>query len=696
MIINAGGKSEVKTSGKMRTAGFTMRASAKGFRIISTTLYKDPILAIVRELIANAWDAHIANQNTKDKILVHVPNALEPWFSVKDLGIGMSDDEIFGVYTTVFDSTKDQSNDAIGAMGLGSKTPFSYNNGQSFTVTSVKDGMKAVYTAYLDQGEPAITCLIEPHATDEPNGVEVKVPVKTDDFRKFDDHVRNIVPHFANPSVETNIEVADPEFVYGDGYYTKRSGYTTSVCAVMGNVVYPISVSHINNDTYQRLSSFFARQRVYIQFDIGDLDVAASREELHYDEMTIENINERIDEILDAVKQDAQKWVDESGFETIRKAYVNTIQRYDGDLLNELTYQGKLFKDWASEQYAYKDLTGSIVMFKYASYNEEGASRVTTKNRPSDVIDIKRDYASNKLIIINDDLKTGGVGLTKAYVRETGKSVYYYHHEKPSTRGIKSLVEHRFEEGEYEIINVSSLKGVYMPYKKKKPKDSSPAPTTISTYRIHFDSDGDVTWNSVVKPTKFFKDEEYYFVSLFHDYFEKDLNEGTSAFSFDYRGVESISVLMKCHGIDEVYIVRRPVLKHSMANENATHIFDLKMNKSMIRKKLDLKNVAAQKESYQRYVGLSDAWKNRIVREHFKLSEKSDKIPMSETVISRLGKVYPNVNAVYDNIRAPMINKMLEIQENQKYELIFGMIDNYVSDDHCQKLIKLVGRKRNG
>ena len=43
----------------MPELGFRIEASSKAFEILANNLYKDKILAVVRELSCNAFDAHV-------------------------------------------------------------------------------------------------------------------------------------------------------------------------------------------------------------------------------------------------------------------------------------------------------------------------------------------------------------------------------------------------------------------------------------------------------------------------------------------------------------------------------------------------------------------------------------------------------------------------------------------------------------
>ena len=51
--------SPVETSGLQTIHGFTIKANAKAFKALSSTLYANKPVAIIRELCANAVDANI-------------------------------------------------------------------------------------------------------------------------------------------------------------------------------------------------------------------------------------------------------------------------------------------------------------------------------------------------------------------------------------------------------------------------------------------------------------------------------------------------------------------------------------------------------------------------------------------------------------------------------------------------------------
>ena len=72
------------------------------------------------------------------------------------------------------------SNDYIGALGLGSKSPFSYAS--AFEVISRFNGQHNLYSIFLNEsGIPSITRMGS-KTTDEDNGLEIKITVESGDF----------------------------------------------------------------------------------------------------------------------------------------------------------------------------------------------------------------------------------------------------------------------------------------------------------------------------------------------------------------------------------------------------------------------------------------------------------------------------------------------------------------------------------
>jgi hypothetical protein len=295
MIINNAPVNEAIVSNVGEIGEFRIRNSAKAFNILSSGLYANKIKAIVRELSCNAVDSHVAAGKADTPFDVHLPNQLEPWFSIRDYGTGLTHDQVTNIYTTYFESTKTASNEFIGALGLGSKSPFSYTD--NFTVTAIKDGKRGIYSAFInEQGVPSIALMMT-EDTDEPAGVEVKFSVNDRwDFDKFAQEAGSVYKWFklrpivtGNNYFEIRDLVHETENIIPGVHHT--GGYNSN--AVMGNIAYPIDVP--NPETNLGTLAKLLRCGLTMEFGIGELDFQASREGLSYIPQTIESIKLKLE-----------------------------------------------------------------------------------------------------------------------------------------------------------------------------------------------------------------------------------------------------------------------------------------------------------------------------------------------------------------------------------------------------------------
>ena len=301
-----GEMNKLEMSGMTNTAHtFTIQATAKAFKILSDGLYSDKILAVIRELSCNAYDAHVA-VGTDTPFEVHLPNSFEPFFRVADFGPGMSEEQIYDLYTSYFQSTKCASNDYIGALGLGSKSPFSYTD--SFTVTSYHGGAKKVYSAYLtEEGMPTIVKMGEDlHASDQ-TGLEVQFPVKQGDFYEFASKAVTALRYFpVLPRITgKTINLERPTYsLSGDGWFVRHEEGRSR--AIQGAVSYAIP----SLSSHPQLNHLIESMGIDLVFPIGDLEVAASRETLSMNKTTTANIVAKLEKVklalLESVKAEIE------------------------------------------------------------------------------------------------------------------------------------------------------------------------------------------------------------------------------------------------------------------------------------------------------------------------------------------------------------------------------------------------------
>ena len=306
-------------SGKSKeTTGFKMAHSNKSFKILSSGLYSNKVLAVLREYLTNAYDSH-ADKGIKDQpFRVHLPTKLEPWFEVEDFGIGLSKEDVINIYTVFFTSTKVNDNDTNGCLGLGSKSAYAVSD--QFTITAIKYGVKVIYSCYISrEGFPTADLKHEVN-TLEGDGVTVRIPVAPNECYKwvnewcfvsspyevlpttnykeddqYDITLKSKLRSRIKDSRNNKLGVVDLE--------PDQSELTGKCYALMGNVLYKIedSVQYLRTKDlvglYNQLSPY---SFVLLHFDIGEVDIAPSRESLSFDPTTIRNVQKKLTKLVNS------------------------------------------------------------------------------------------------------------------------------------------------------------------------------------------------------------------------------------------------------------------------------------------------------------------------------------------------------------------------------------------------------------
>jgi hypothetical protein len=299
MILNNAPQNEAIMSNVGEIGEFRIRNSAKAFNILSSGLYANKIKAIIRELSCNAVDSHVAAGKADVPFEVTLPNTLEPHFIIRDFGTGLSHEQVTQIYTTYFESTKTTSNEFIGALGLGSKSPFSYTD--NFTVTAIKDGVKGIYSAFINgEGVPSIALMMT-EQTDEPAGVEVKFSVNDRyDFNKFREEAQNVYRYFKlQPTVKgsSNFKIEPRRYDTKNlvpGVHVYEGDRSRQSVAIMGNIAYPIAVP---NESQLGGLAKLLQCGLEIEFAIGEVDFQASREGLSYIPETVDAIRKKLEAV---------------------------------------------------------------------------------------------------------------------------------------------------------------------------------------------------------------------------------------------------------------------------------------------------------------------------------------------------------------------------------------------------------------
>jgi len=414
----------VRSNGIQNSNEFTIQQSAKMFNILSNSLYSDKVMAVIRELSTNAWDAHVAAGESRP-FDVHLPTRTNPTFTVRDYGTGLSQEDMEHLYTTYGASNKNDSNDFVGCLGLGSKSPFAYT--KSFTSSSYHNGKQYTYIAAMDEtGVPTLNH-ISTVDTDEPNGMEISFAVKEYDCAEFCDKAKRIYNYFKTKPVVSgyldnhdyvhhNIVISGDDWKVGKfsekSYeYPSRYNNAGNIVAIMGSVAYPVDVDKVIgkeekeetdaaiaawNRSFKKVDmknwvNFLnnivsAGYYIEMRFDIGELEMDPARESLQYTKEVIATIRKKTQQVYLRLQQDLTEKIKSAPTKFEAYKSYNALSAMSNGWTTGAEWtdpDGKVYSIGAGEdlEYTFKSKGSSLycVNWKRASYKSRKLFYLTDK-----------------------------------------------------------------------------------------------------------------------------------------------------------------------------------------------------------------------------------------------------------------------------------------------------------------------------
>jgi hypothetical protein len=424
---------------------YSIAATGKAFRVLSDGLYSRKIAAVIRELSCNAMDSHVAAGKPDVPFEVHLPTYAEQYFSVTDFGTGIKDSDIYSIYTRYFASTKTDSNDYTGQLGLGSKSPFSIVN--EFTVESTVDGVYNKYKMVFNENDKP---RVESLATGVANksGVTVSMKVDSKDFERFKNDAQEILCWFAvTPIITGNVVTIENNVAAmpDDGFMLRNDVDIYSNAkpiALMGNVAYPIHSDSFDNLTSDEL--VITTLPVIIKFDIGDLEVSASRESLGYDARTMKNIKAKLSV---GVKKIVDDHLAQMASKQTEWAACNTYAIWfdSSNIARRILplFHSKPLK-WNGKKIASKFITNDLSTV-YSSTSGKVRRGESMRNYLENVSagsykSFMQNCADQNIAVIND-VDRNGLGRVRHWLSNERRTVSATVYEKPELITVNELIE---------------------------------------------------------------------------------------------------------------------------------------------------------------------------------------------------------------------------------------------------------------
>ena len=703
-----------------KSKAFSITASPKVFKILSSDLYTNKIRAVVRELITNMIDAHALNGNP-EKFIIQVPGRLDPRFVCRDFGPGMSDFDIQGddnspgLYNSYFSSSKAESNDFIGGFGLGSKSPFSYTD--TFSITSYHKGEIRGYVAYMDGDGPQIKpTFVKEMGPNDKTGIEIVVPVEEKDFRNFAYEVSYIMRPFKDLAIINGLDreidyFPDFDDYYGvnpERYWPDRGG----LYAIYGGIVYPI------DGVIRDRNWLSIRNEVnYIKFPMGSLDIAPSREALSLDDRTRKNIIERVKELSEkAFNEDVKRFKEStSPRHTYRELMKMGYSARDYMISNSVKFTTKnlSYKKMQSMFEPDSKLCNAGVVYEVNL--DPRLKRIKQSHETSAVASSYRLFGINttKINIVIDNTKNR-VNIVRGLARalddnEFNNTLNIHHNERllfinPEVESQIDLLPDimaMFESDEVNIHYLSEIEALVKSYIPKAVKSTAPRPKTATAFKFEI-KDGRWEKEELFTLTSE-ADEITGYVAYMHrsDIFSMD---GTT--SLCHPSTNILTRMANLIGINEFYVIR-PLLQKKVK--------ELGQCQCIFETLRDLYVDAFDDVDYDKYVGYSSSAKRYIdkiikypeldfMMKYFSVDEVSEEYTRLANMVSSLQGVYfnggkdtighdiwtvTNLFDVLSNNASKNSDKMVA-EFTKKFRIVSDFIGyrNSLSDDEVSQIAK--------
>ena len=411
------------------------------FNVLRNQLYSDKITAVLREYSCNAVDAHVEAGVGDRPIEVTLPSKLKLEFKVRDFGPALNDEEIHDVYAFYGESTKRNTNEQTGMLGIGSKSAFAY--GDNFVINSYIDGEKHIWNAFIDPSQVGQISKIGTQKTDEENGIEIVIPVREEDTEEFVSKAEGLFRYFkVTPTIKGTNQFEytqkKPMFVGDNWTWFKNDGDRWSnryeqPKAVMGNIAYPFAGADLNFTDEERIEglSDIVKGNLHLKCDIGDLDISASREKLQFTEATRKTLIAKLREVKDGIVAQAEKQFAEQPSLWAAKQLLGDVRDFASGLyeLREVIEANVKWKGKPIEGVGVS-IPSDVDMRVLKKPSRHGAIRYRLEEGWSNIT------ADSKVVIVENDLghRRGILGRLLGMAMEENKEVYLLQFEKPQAR----------------------------------------------------------------------------------------------------------------------------------------------------------------------------------------------------------------------------------------------------------------------
>jgi hypothetical protein len=294
--------------------------------------YKNSIGAVVREYVSNSFDSHAEAAFIKESSLAEIRNEYSVYrdisdeeinklkkqlsvfdndavhvtiskddtghfWATEDFGVGLSPDRVRDVFCSYLKSTKENTNNVIGAFGIGSKSGLSYTD--VVHIRTRYNGTEYMYMLRKGEKSPRLD-VIANYPTTERNGTQIKIYIKSvkrydwskpePEIDRFEEECTKQLAYFDNVFFSGCRVENDYTIARGINWLKSSNGTPfDGLHMCLGKVAYPIDWDSLG---IPKISLGIA-----IHFEIGELDIIQTREDVKYTPRTKKAILDKIEAV---------------------------------------------------------------------------------------------------------------------------------------------------------------------------------------------------------------------------------------------------------------------------------------------------------------------------------------------------------------------------------------------------------------
>jgi hypothetical protein len=311
--------------------------------LLTSNLYSNPFESFLRETISNAYDAQVEAGNQDKNIILliqdHKENSNELRISIRDYGTGISPERFDTIYNKIGSSTKRESNDYIGGLGIGKFAGLSLSD--VVEINSYYNGTLYSYLMYKNGTGIQIDKISE-EPTEGENGVEVSVVIPYNRY-SYSENNKKAQAIYNMCYFENLVAICTSEkFQYfsakdfNERTIVVKDNYSfcelQSDCIALkvGKVLYPTQTYNMDTPI----------SKVAINIPIGSVTVTPNRESLIYTDETSKFVNNKYEAAVnDLCKDIANAYKKElTNLYELQKFFIDQVLYYNpctGEISNK-------------------------------------------------------------------------------------------------------------------------------------------------------------------------------------------------------------------------------------------------------------------------------------------------------------------------------------------------------------------------